>query len=228
MKELLDRILALPRQQRIGILAGLIIGLLALDYFFLYSPQSLTISQLTENIGKMQQERDKKKQLVANLPKLEQQLKELDGRLRQAVAQLPDQKEIPDLLSNISSKARESGLEIMIFRPRAENPQDFYSEIPVDVVVRGGFHELVAFFDEVGRLNRLVNIRNIEIRNPKVQGERVSLDATTLATTFRFLEHFGLEKPADLPPLPDGHLPEAELPPAEAPLPAEGETAPDD
>jgi len=197
MKELLDRILALPRQQRIGILAGLIIGLLALDYFFLYSPQSLTISQLTENIGKMQQERDKKKQLVANLPKLEQQLKELDGRLRQAVAQLPDQKEIPDLLSNISSKARESGLEIMIFRPRAENPQDFYSEIPVDVVVRGGFHELVAFFDEVGRLNRLVNIRNIEIRNPKVQGERVSLDATTLATTFRFLDETERKKIAE-------------------------------
>jgi len=197
MKELLDRILALPRQQRIGILAGLIIGLLALDYFFLYSPQSLTISQLTENIGKMQQERDKKKQLVANLPRLEQQLKELDGRLRQAVAQLPDQKEIPDLLSNISSKARESGLEIMIFRPRAENPQDFYSEIPVDVVVRGGFHELVAFFDEVGRLNRLVNIRNIEIRNPKVQGERVSLDATTLATTFRFLDETERKKIAE-------------------------------
>ena len=197
MKELLDRILALPRQQRIGILAGLIIGLLALDYFFLYSPQSLTISQLTENIGKMQQERDKKKQLVANLPKLEQQLKELDGRLRQAVAQLPDQKEIPDLLSNISSKARESGLEIMIFRPRAENPQDFYSEIPVDVVVRGGFHQLVAFFDEVGRLNRLVNIRNIEIRNPKVQGERVSLDATTLATTFRFLDETERKKIAE-------------------------------
>jgi len=50
-------------------------------------------------------------------------------------------------------------------------------------------------------------------------------------TTFRFLEHFGLEKPADLPPLPDGHLPEAELSPAEAPLPAEDPPkadAPDD
>lgn len=197
MKELLDRILALPRQQRIGILAGLIVAFLALDYFFLYSPQSLTISQLTENIGNMQKERDKKKQLVANLPKLEQQLKELDGRLKQAVAQLPDQKEIPDLLSSISSKARESGLEILNFRPRGENPQDFYSEIPVDVVVRGGFHELVAFFDEVGRLHRLVNIRNIEIRNPKVQGERVSLDATTLATTFRFLDEAERKKIAE-------------------------------
>jgi len=47
-------------------------------------------------------------------------------------------------------------------------------------------------------------------------------------TTFRFLEHFGLEKPDDLPPLPDGHQPEADPPPAEAGLQPEGEAAPDD
>lgn len=197
MKELLDRILALPRQQKIGVLAGLVVLLLALDYFFLYSPQSLAVSQLAENIANIQKERDKKRQLTANLPKLQQELKELDGRLKQAVAQLPDQKEIPDLLSNVSSKARASGLEILVFRPRGENPQDFYSEIPVDIVVRGGFHELVTFFDEVGRLDRLVNIHNIEIRNAKVQGERVSLDATTLATTFRFLDEAERKKIAD-------------------------------
>jgi segregation and condensation protein B len=47
-------------------------------------------------------------------------------------------------------------------------------------------------------------------------------------TTFRFLEHFGLEKPDDLPPLPDGHQPEADPPAGESPLSAEGEAAPDD
>lgn len=188
MNDLLDRILGLPRQQKIGVLAGLIIALLALDYFFLYAPQSLKSAQLAQNIESGQQERDKKRKLAANLPKLEQQQKELDGMLKLAVAQLPERKEIPDLLSSVSSKAREAGLEILIFRPRGENLQEFYAEIPVDIVVRGGFHELVTFFDEVGRLNRLVNMQNIEMRNPKVQGERVSLDASTLATTYRFLD----------------------------------------
>lgn len=188
MNDLLDRILGLPRQQKIGVLAGLIIALLALDYFFLYAPQSLKSAQLAQNIENGQQERDKKRKLTANLPKLELQLKELDGMLKLAVAQLPERKEIPDLLSSVSSKAREARLEILIFRPRGENLQEFYAEIPVDIVVRGGFHELVTFFDEVGRLNRLVNMQNIEMRNPKVQGERVSLDASTLATTYRFLD----------------------------------------
>lgn len=188
MNDLLDRILGLPRQQKIGVLAGLIIALLALDYFFLYAPQSLKSAQLAQNIENGQQERDKKRKLTANLPKLELQLKELDGMLKLAVAQLPERKEIPDLLSSVSSKAREARLEILIFRPRGENLQEFYAEIPVDIVVRGGFHELVTFFDEVGQLNRLVNMQNIEMRNPKVQGERVSLDASTLATTYRFLD----------------------------------------
>ncbi|MBI2361261.1 MAG: type 4a pilus biogenesis protein PilO [Deltaproteobacteria bacterium] len=188
MKELLNRILALPRQQRIGILAGLVIALLVLDYFFLYSPQSVKIAHLRENIENVQKERDKKRKLTANLPRLEQQLKELDGILKMAVAQLPDRKEIPDLLSSVSSNARQAGLEILIFRPRGENYQEFYAEIPVDIVVRGGFHELVTFFDEVGRLNRLVNMHNIEMRNAKAQGDRISMDVSALATTYRFLD----------------------------------------
>ncbi|MEK7334195.1 MAG: type 4a pilus biogenesis protein PilO, partial [Candidatus Binatota bacterium] len=132
--------------------------------------------------------RDKKKKEAANIPKLKEQMAQLDGMLKEAVAQLPDRKEIPDLLSSISNKVKESGLDILIFRPRAENIQEFYAEIPVDIVVRGGFHNVATFFDEVGRLNRLVNIANIELRNPKANEDQVIMEVSTVATTFRFLD----------------------------------------
>ena len=188
MKELLDRILDLPRQQKIGILAGLIVAILLLDYFLFYSPRSDEISKLTQEVESQRNERDKKKKEAANIPKLKEQMARLDGRLKEAVAQLPDRKEIPDLLSSISNKVKESGLDILIFRPRAENIQEFYAEIPVDIVVRGGFHNVAAFFDEVGRFNRLVNIANIELRNPKAKEDQVIMDVSTVATTFRFLD----------------------------------------
>jgi len=188
LKEYLDRVLDLPKQQKLGILAGIIIALLALDYFLLYQASSLEISRLSGEIENNRNEREKKKKDVANLPQLKQQVQQLDGMLKEAMAQLPDRKEIPDLLSSISSKARESGLDILVFRPRAENYQDFYAEIPVDIVVRGGFHNVVTFFDEVGRMHRLVNLSNIELRNPKVSDDRVVLEASTLAVTFRFLD----------------------------------------
>ena len=188
MKNLLDRILELPKHQKLGLLAGLIILLLVFDYFFLYTRLSLQISDLERSVAAAQKERDKKKALAANLPQLRQQLALLSGMYKEAMAQLPDKKEIPDLLTNISNKARESGLDILLFRPRGENPRDFYAEIPVDVVVRGEFHNVVSFFDEVGRLSRLVNINNIEMKNPKMNQDQVVVDTSTLVTTFRFLD----------------------------------------
>ena len=188
MNALLDRILNLPRQQKLGLLIGVIILLLASDYFILYTRLSQQISDLEQSVEAAQREFDRKKALVANLPKLKEQKALLSGMLKEAIAQLPDQKEISELLASISNKARESGLDILLFRPRAENPKDFYAEIPVDVVVRGEFHNVVGFFDEVGRLSRLVNINNIEMKSPKINQEQVVVDTSTLVTTFRFLD----------------------------------------
>ncbi len=197
MNQLLNQILRLPRQQKIGILAGLVIFLLIIGYFYIYLPGDDKVTKLAEEITGVRGDRDRKKALSANLPKLQKELQEWDAKLRAAVAQLPDRKEIPDLLSSLSTKAREAGLEILLFRPRAENFQEFYAEIPVDIVVRGGFFNAVTFFDEVGKLNRLVNIDNIDLKNPKVGGDQVALDISTLATTYRFLDEAERKKVAE-------------------------------
>lgn len=197
MNQLLTQILRLPRQQKMGVLAGLIIFLLVIGYFYIYLPGDDRVSKLAEEITGIRNDRDKKKALSANLPKLKKELQEWDAKLKGAVAQLPDRKEIPDLLSSLSIKAREAGLEILLFRPRAENFQEFYAEIPVDIVVRGGFFNAVTFFDEVGKLNRLVNIDNIDLKNPKVGGDQVALEISTLATTYRFLDEAERKKVAE-------------------------------
>ena len=197
MNQLLTHLLRLPRQQKIGVLPGLIIFLLVIGYFYIYLPGDDRVSKLTEEITGIRNDRDKKKTLSANLPKLQKELQEWDAKLKAAVAQLPDRKEIPDLLSSLSIKAREAGLEILLFRPRAENFQEFYAEIPVDIVVRGGFFNAVTFFDEVGKLSRLVNIDNIDLKNPKVGGDQVALEISTLATTYRFLDEAERKKVAE-------------------------------
>lgn len=197
MNQLLTHILRLPRQQKIGFLAGLVVFLLVIGYFYVYLPGDDQVTKLAEEITGVRADRDKKKALSVNLPKLQKELQEWDAKLKAAVAQLPDRKEIPDLLSSLSTKAREAGLEILLFRPRAENFQEFYAEIPVDIVVRGGFFNAVTFFDEVGKLNRLVNIDNIDLKNPKVGGDQVALEISTLATTYRFLDEAERKKVAE-------------------------------
>ncbi|HSF57475.1 MAG TPA: type 4a pilus biogenesis protein PilO [Candidatus Binatia bacterium] len=197
MNQLLTQILRLPRQQKLGILAGLILFLLILGYFYVYLPGDDKLAKLAEEVESVRADRDKKRALSANLPKLQKDLQEWDLKLKAAVAQLPDRKEIPDLLSSLSTKAREAGLEILLFRPRAETFQEFYAEIPVDIVVRGGFFNAVTFFDEVGKLSRLVNMDNIDLKNPKVGSEPVVLDISTLATTYRFLDDAERKKVAE-------------------------------
>jgi type IV pilus assembly protein PilO len=192
-----EDILARPQAQKIAILAVAVILLSALYYTFLYGPQSDEISKLAESVETTRNEKTTKQRQAANLARLQQELVEIEAKLKEVVAQLPDRKEIPDLLSNLSTKAREAGLEILLFRPRAETYQEFYAEIPVDIVVRGGFHNAVTFFDDVSKLSRIVNIDNIDFRNPKVTGDQVVLDVSNLATTYRFLDEAERKKVAD-------------------------------
>lgn len=197
MNALLNPILVRPVGQKIAILFTVVILLAALYFSFLFQPRWDAIAKLQDGLEIARNEKAIKQQKASNLPKLQRDLQEWSSKLKEAVAQLPDSKEIPELLSNVSSKAREAGLEILLFRPRPEIFRDFYAEIPVDIVVRGGFHNAVTFFDEVGKLNRLVNIDNIDFKNPKISGDQVSLDVSTLATTYRFLDESERKKIAD-------------------------------
>ena len=197
MNQILDAILDRSIAQKIAILAVTIILIAALYYSFLYSPRADEVAKLSDSVEIARNEKTVKTQKAANLPRLRQDLQRLDAELKKAIAQLPDKKEIPDLLSSISSKAQESGLDILLFRPRAEAFQEFYAEVPVDITVKGNFHNTVNFFDEVGRMDRLVNIDNIGFKNPTVNGDNVVLETTSVATAFRFLDDAERKKVAE-------------------------------
>jgi type IV pilus assembly protein PilO len=188
LNQLLDNILERPKAQKIVILVVTIILIVGLYYSFLYIPRSDEIAKLVDSVEIARNEKMVKAQKAANLPRLRKDLQQLDAELKKAVAQLPDKREIADLLRTISTKAQQAGLVVLLFRPRPENYQDFYAEVPVDISVRGNFHNTVSFFDEVGRLDRLVNIDNIGFKNPTVTGDNVVLETTSVATAFRFLD----------------------------------------
>ena len=188
MNQILDAILERSTAQKVAILGVTVIFIVALYYSFLFSPKADELAKLADSVEIARNEKTVKTQKAANLSRLRQDLKRLDGELKKAIAQLPEKKEIPELLSSISSKAQQSGLDVLLFRPRAESYQEFYAEVPVDITVKGNFHNTVNFFDEVGRMDRLVNIDNIGFKNPTVNGDNVVLETTSVATAFRFLD----------------------------------------
>lgn len=196
MNELLDNILERPAAQKVGILAVTVILAAALFYSFLYSPRADELAKLSDSVEIARNEKMVKTQKAANLARLRKDLQQLDAALKLAVAQLPDKKEIAELLSGISAKAQEAGLDVLLFRPRAEAFQEFYAEVPVDITVKGSFHNTVSFFEEVGRLNRLINIDNIGFKGPTTANDNVLLETTSVATAFRFLDEAERKKVA--------------------------------
>ena len=197
MNELLDNLLERPGKQKVAILGVTIILISALYYSFMYSPRADEVAKLADSVEIAQNEKMVKTQKSANLVRLRKELQQLDADLKRALAQLPEKREIPDLLSTISGKAQQAGLDVVLFRPRPETFQDFYAEVPVDIAVKGNFHNTVNFFDEVGRLDRLVNINNIGFKNPTVTGDRIMLETTSVATAFRFLNDAERKKVAE-------------------------------
>ena len=187
MNQLLDNILERSKLQKIAILATTIILISALYYSFVYSPKSDEVAKLADSVEIARNEKNAKQLKAANLPRLQRDLKTLDMQLLKAVAELPNQKQIAALLTNISAQAQQAGLNVILFRPRAETFQEFYAEVPVDITVKGNFHNTVSFFDAVGRLDRLINIDNIGFRNPTIAGDNVIMETTSVATAFRFL-----------------------------------------
>jgi len=197
LNQILDAILERSTAQKIAMLAVTVILMIALYYSFLFGPRADELAKLADSVEIALNEKTVKTQKAANLSRLRQDLQRLDAELRKAIAQLPEKREIPELLSSISSKAQQSGLDVLLFRPRAESYQEFYAEVPVDITVKGNFYNTVNFFDEVGRMDRLVNIDNIGFKNPTVSGDNVVLETTSVATAFRFLDEAERKKVAE-------------------------------
>lgn len=189
MNDLVDRIMDMPVRQRVLLLVGGVFLLFFGYAYFIYWPRADLITQQRSEIDLLEKDLARKKALVANLDSARRELEDLRAALRRAVAQLPDTKEIPDLLSGISSVARESGLEIAQFRQRPEVYQEFYAEVPVEVLVSGSYFQVEEFLNQVSQLTRIVNVKDIGMKGPAtVEQDPVKLQTSCSATTFRFLD----------------------------------------
>jgi len=187
LDQLHEQLKPLPSWQRWALPGIPIILIAVLFYYLIYNGKAQQIATLQEEVGKLEADLTEARAKGARLPELKKKHEELKTLLSQLVAQLPDSKEIPDLLMQISGLGRKSGLEFTLFKPQPEQPKEFYAEIPVDIEIKGGYHDLARFFERIGTLSRIVNIRNIRIAEPKLEGENVMLKANCLAMTFRSL-----------------------------------------
>src|SRR6187401_1678161 len=110
MNELFERFFELESRQRMMAAGAALVLVFGLYWYFIYSGRRAETLQVMAKVSELREQRDTKQKLVANISQLQDTVRELGAQLKEAEAQLPDSKEIPDLLSSISSAGRDAGL----------------------------------------------------------------------------------------------------------------------
>lgn len=183
-----EKILKLPTKQKILLLILVVIIEAAALVWFLYLPKYKELSGLKLELAKLQTEIDEKTRIANNLPRLQKEFDQLNVELAQALTELPNSKEIPSLLTSITTVGKNAGLDFLVFKPKGEALKDFYAEVPVDIVVSGSYFSVANFFAAVANLPRIVNISNVAFSDIRNVNNRMMTKVTCLATTFRFLD----------------------------------------
>jgi type IV pilus assembly protein PilO len=182
-----EKVFNLPFYQRLLLLGGLLAAIVGLYVYLVYLPKMDTLNSLNEKSKSLAAKLQQDQRIANNLPKFRAEYEKMKVRLDEALTELPNDREIPTLLTNIAGLARESGLEVNLFKPGKEIPKGFYAEVPVTLKLNGTYHELGRFAFETSQLSRIVNLNGLNLKSPKMDSGRTLLTVDCTATTFRFL-----------------------------------------
>jgi type IV pilus assembly protein PilO len=202
----MDSILKLPTPKKVLILVAILVAIAGLYLYALIIPIQDELKVAKRELSKLEQELNNSKAIARELPKFKEQVGRLNEELKNALTQLPNEKEIPEILKTISSLGKESGLEFTLFRPKPEAPQQFYAKVPIELVALGNYHNVGIFFDKVSKLPRIINVIDFNMaraKDIKGKGDRELLLRTScMINTYRFIEKKSEEKRSEKKTIP--------------------------
>jgi type IV pilus assembly protein PilO len=163
---------------------GVIIA--ALVIFLVIVPKNKEIKALELKIAAQENEIAKDQAKADKLTQLTFENERLRNRLNELKKQLPEEKEVSTLLKQVSDLCIRSGMKVGLWRPeqRKTHTSGIVYEIPVRVELSGTYHNLGYFFSSLTKFNRIVNISDIRLSDPKPE-KGISIEKITfVATTF--------------------------------------------
>ena len=176
----------IPMGQKLALLSMVVIGIAALFYYYIESPQQEKLTALTAEIGRLDQDIQINKAKTRSLEDLKRVNAELEQQLAKNQEQLPPEDEAATLLKQISDLGIRIGLNFKLWKPgsRAEDSSKLFVRMPVDVEMNGSYHTLALFFDRISKLPRIINVSKIKMGGGKSERGRVSIQTTFELTAF--------------------------------------------
>ena len=187
LQENLDKLAKLPKAARTGIVAAVILMVTGGYYFGIYTGMAEELDLQRVKEAELQRKLSEVRSVAANISAFEIEIVDLELKLKAALRQLPNQKELEVLLTDISNLGKKAGIEIKSFRRKDEVAHDFYAEVPILIELEGRYHDIGRFFFLMSKLPRIVNMGALKISVESESLESTRLKVTGTATTFRFI-----------------------------------------
>jgi len=195
MEKLIERLVKAPLGAKIGVVAAIVVALTVLNYFVIGMTFGSSISATEDKIRRVRQQQAQlekeyieKTAIANNLNQFRREKELLEQQLREALAELPEDKNIEDLLQLFQDRAIKAGLKIGSIEPKAPTTERFYAKIPIPMTVSGNYHEIATFFDSLGRMRRIVNVSELSLDQPKDVNGKMILNGKFLVTAFMFVD----------------------------------------
>jgi len=159
-------------------------AVLGAGYYLDTEEQMIVLEKAEAKEVELKKTFESKQAKAANLEAYRLQMQEMEKTFGALLLKLPSQTEIAELLVDISRVGLDSGLEFELFQPGTERRKDFYAEYPINLRIKGTYHQLGKFASGIAALPRIVTLHNLSIS--KTKDERLIM--TTTANTYRYLD----------------------------------------
>ncbi len=181
----IEKLDALTRMQRVLIylISFVVIG--AVYSYFIFLPKHNDLKREKNNYKSQVAKLSIYKKRASAISKYEKLMAQKTQEFNLAMKALPDKRELPSLLTSISKAGSDAGLAFHLFQPGKEINKEFFKEIPVSIKVQGRYHQITDFFFQIKRLNRIVNINNVDVKSKK--GVNL-IEMSCKAVTYMFVE----------------------------------------
>ncbi len=194
----------LPLAAKIGVGAGAVVVVLFMYWFIFYSDVASRIEGAERQKKSLRDELGKQQQAQATYFADRGELALREQRARELNKVLPPEAQEDAFLSSVQQASNAAGIDLKGYTPLDEVTQSFYAKIPMRLDMTGKFHQIAKFAYELGKMDRIINVENIELSTPTMQGDEIVLKARCLATAFHAIAPKETPRGAAAPAKPPG------------------------
>jgi type IV pilus assembly protein PilO len=189
----------LPWYAQVGAFVVLGIGASGAFYYYYEMPVKADMVSRQTQLALLKGDVAKGLATAKKLPEFRAQVADLEGRLANLKAILPEEKDAADLLNRMQTVAAQSNMIIKGFKPSPTVTKQLHAEWPITLELDGTYHNLALFFDRVGKFTRIVNISGLDVKGKERSASGTTITAICVATTFVLLEKPTAAKPGSKP-----------------------------